>query len=123
MAYHPYMPRLSSRRQPLPPQPDLDLGPFSLGPLDAPLACLLIHGFSGSPAEMRWLGTYLAAQGVRVEGVRLAGHGTQPEDLSYLTWHDWVHSAVEGLDRLSQPGRKVVVVGFSMGGLIALQLC
>jgi carboxylesterase len=55
--------------------------------------------------------------------VRLAGHGTEPEELSDLTWRDWLHSAEEGLDRLSAGGRQVVVVGFSMGGLLGVQLC
>lgn len=94
-----------------------------MGPVDAPVACLLIHGFSGSPPEMRWLGAYLAERGVRVEGVRLAGHGTDPEHLTYLTWRDWLASAADGLERLSHGGRKVVVVGFSMGGLLASHLC
>ena len=87
------------------------------------MACLLIHGFSGSPPEMRWLGAYLAERGVRVEGVRLAGHGTRPEELSNLSWRDWLASAAEGLDRVSRAGRKVAVVGFSMGGLLGAQLC
>jgi carboxylesterase len=114
---------LRFRRRALPPQPDLDLAPFVFGPIDAPVACLLIHGFSGSPLEMRWLGTYLAERGVRVEGVRLAGHGTEPEALTHLTWHDWLHSATEGLERLLHGRQHVVVVGFSMGGLLALHLC
>src|SRR4051794_16596864 len=111
------------RRRGLPPQPDLDLEPFALGPINAPVGCLLIHGFSGSPPEMRWLGTYLAERGVRVEGVRLAGHGTEPEELSALTWRDWLQSANEGLDRLRKHANQVVVVGFSMGGLLGLHLC
>ena len=105
------------------PAPDLDLEPFTLGPPDAPVACLLIHGFTGSPPEMRWLGAYLAERGIRVNGIRLAGHGTQPEELNHLTWKDWLSSASEGLDRLKRNGRKVVVVGFSMGGLLGMHLC
>lgn len=94
-----------------------------MGPANAPVGCLLIHGFSGSPLEMRWLGSYLAGRGVRVEGVRLAGHGTSPEELTHLTWRDWLKSAEEGLDRLRRTHEKVVIVGFSMGGLLGLHLC
>src|SRR5438477_1125659 len=115
--YHPNVPRFAARPD-LPPQPKLDLNPFALGPADATVACLLIHGFSGSPPEMRWLGSYLAERGVRVEGVRLAGHGTRPEELSHLTWRDWLRSASEGLERLSRNGRQVAIIGFSMGGLL-----
>lgn len=113
----------SARRRPLPPQPELDRDSFALGPEDAPVGCLLIHGFSGSPPEMRGLGSFLAENGARVEGVRLAGHGTEPEELSDLTWRDWLQSAEEGLERLQRPGRKVVIIGFSMGGLLGLRLC
>src|SRR6476469_3635383 len=105
------------------PAPDLDLEPFTLCPPDAPVACLLIHGFTGSPPEMRWLGTYLAERGVHVNGVRLAGHGTRPEELNDLTWRDWLRSASEGLEKLKRNGRKVVIIGFSMGGLLGMQLC
>ncbi|MEO8287550.1 MAG: alpha/beta fold hydrolase [Chloroflexota bacterium] len=115
--------RMRFRRRVLPPQSELDRDAFTFGPADAPVACLLIHGFSGSPLEMRWLGTYLAERGIRVEGVRLAGHGTEPEALTHLTWHDWLQSASEGLERLLIGREQVVVVGFSMGGLLALQLC
>jgi len=119
----PVFKRLRFRRRVLPPQPDLDRSPFTFGPVDAPAACLLIHGFSGSPVEMRWLGTYLAERGVRVEGIRLAGHGTEPEALTHLTWHDWLNSASEGLERLMHGRKQVAIVGFSMGGLLALHLC
>ncbi len=84
---------------------------------------MLIHGFSGSPPEMRGLGTYLAGQGARVEGVRLAGHGREPEELTGLTWRDWLQSAADGLERLHRNGRKIVIIGFSMGGLLGLHLC
>jgi carboxylesterase len=92
------------RRRALSPQSDLDRAPFTFGPVDAPVACLLIHGFSGSPLEMRW-------------------HGTEPEALTHLTWHDWLHSASEGLERLLHGRERVVIVGFSMGGLLGLHLC
>jgi len=39
------------------------------------LACLLIHGFTGAPKEMRWMGEYLNERGHTCLGVRLTGHG------------------------------------------------
>jgi carboxylesterase len=115
--------KLWLKRRALPPPPDLDVSPFALGPPNARTACLLIHGFSGSPAEMRGLGEYLAERGVRVEGVGLAGHGTDPAHLRYLTWRDWLHTAAEGLERARHGGRRVTIAGFSMGGLLGLHLC
>ncbi|MBI1854527.1 MAG: carboxylesterase, partial [Chloroflexi bacterium] len=48
--------------------------------------CLLIHGFTGAPKEMRWMGEYLADKGYSVLGVRLAGHATRPEDMIRSNW-------------------------------------
>jgi len=98
----------------------LDLNPFFFE--GGPTGCLLIHGFSGSPPEMRPMGEYLAQQGFTVLGVRLAGHGTTPEDMARTTWRDWVASAEEGLRTLMERCERVFVAGLSMGGLIALHL-
>jgi carboxylesterase len=60
------------------------------------IGCLLIHGFTGAPKEMRWLGEYLANQGYTVLGVRLAGHATRPEDMRRMNWEDWAVSVEDG---------------------------
>ena len=52
--------------------------------------CLVLHGFSANPEEMRWLGDYLYSQGHTILGVRLAGHGTDPHDLARTRWTDWL---------------------------------
>jgi carboxylesterase len=97
-----------------------DVNPFFFE--GGPTGCLLIHGFSGSPAEMRPMGEYLAAKGLTVRGVRLAGHGTTPEDMATTAWPDWVASAEEGLRELQSRCQTVYVAGLSMGGLISLHL-
>ena len=83
---------------------------------------LLLHGFSGSPLEMTPLATVLAAQGWTVSVVRLAGHGTSPEDLARVTWPEWVTSAREAYADLRRRCRRVALVGLSMGGALALYL-
>ncbi|MBC7231674.1 MAG: alpha/beta fold hydrolase [Chloroflexi bacterium] len=98
----------------------LDLNPFFF--TGGPVGCLLIHGGTGSPPEMRPMGEYLAAKGLTVLGVRLAGHGTIPEDLLRTSWQDLVASAEEGLYRLQGSCERVFVAGLSMGGLLALYL-
>ncbi|HYF90961.1 MAG TPA: alpha/beta fold hydrolase [Symbiobacteriaceae bacterium] len=87
-----------------------------------PIACLLLHGFSGSPAEIRPLGEYLATKGVTVHAPLLPGHGTDPEDLRRTRWPQWIRAAETELRGLQQRYGQVHVVGFSMGGLIALYL-
>jgi len=98
----------------------LDLNPFFFE--GGPVGCLLIHGGTGSPPEMRPMGEYLAGKGLTVCGVRLAGHGTTPEDLALTTWRDLVTSAEEGLYRLQGCCERVFVAGLSVGGLITLNL-
>ena len=84
--------------------------------------CLCLHGFTASPAEMRWLGRHLGEAGFTVYGARFAGHGTDPRDLARVTWKDWYTSALDGYHLLRATCRSIVLVGHSMGGLLALLL-
>lgn len=83
---------------------------------------LLIHGFTGTPSEMRLLGEYLKERGYTVKGILLKGHGTTPEDMKKCSWRDWVDSAVEGYKVLKQECDEVFAVGLSMGGILSLYL-
>jgi carboxylesterase len=87
-----------------------------------PTGVLLVHGFTGSPKEMRWMGEYLAGQGCTVLGVRLSGHATRPEDLVRTRWGDWLASVEDGWHLLAGSARQIFVAGLSMGGALALLL-
>ncbi|GAC1334196.1 MAG: alpha/beta fold hydrolase [Candidatus Dormibacteria bacterium] len=102
------------------PPVDGDLDPFDLG--TGELGVLLIHGFCGTPPEMRDLGEHLAAAGFRVRGTLLPGHGATPEELRRTHWEDWVAGAQADLDVLKQECRLVFCAGQSMGGTISLLL-
>ncbi len=82
--------------------------------------CLLIHGFTSMPEEMRPCGEFLSARGYTVLGIRLAGHATHPNDLGRTKWQDWLVSVEEGLTILRASCDHVVLIGQSMGGTIAL---
>lgn len=82
--------------------------------------CLLIHGYSGAPSEMRLLGEFLADKGYTVLGIRLPGHGTKIEDLNRVTWQDWSNAVLDGWHILHPNTRRVFLIGFSMGGALAL---
>lgn len=84
--------------------------------------CLLVHGFTGTPKEMRPLGEYLAAQGHTVLGVRLFGHSTQAEDMMRARWWDWLMSVEDGWQVLSGQTDRIFVIGLSMGGALSLLL-
>ena len=83
---------------------------------------LLLHGFAGTPPELRRLGDRLAASGYRCHGPALAGHATSPHDLRRTRWQDWVASARRELDELASACDEVFVAGQSTGGSIALHL-
>lgn len=83
---------------------------------------LLIHGFTGLPAELRLMGEYLNERGFTVLAVRLAGHGTTVEDLSRTEHEDWMDSVRDGCAILRGACARISVVGHSMGAVFALLL-
>ena len=83
---------------------------------------LLIHGYTGTPAEMRLLGDHLHQEGYTVLGVLLPGHGTKPEDLNETEWQDWYAAAEKGFKRLEECCTEVMVAGLSMGGVLAIKV-
>src|SRR5438045_6670771 len=94
--------------------------PFSLG--DGDDACLLLHGLTGSPAEVRPVGEALAKAGFRAVGPLLPGHGTTPRDLMRVHRTDMLAAASDALRSL-RGARRVFLCGLSMGALIAVELC
>lgn len=102
---------------------DAKTSTFTLGPSveEAPISALLLHGFTGSPWELRPVGETLAARGVHVHCPRLPGHGTTPEAMLFAGMGEWLGAATAALESL-KGARARVVVGLSMGGLLALVL-
>ena len=92
---------------------------FFLGDRSKP-ACLLIHGFTGTPKEMRWMGDYLFQQGYTCLGVRLAGHATTPEDMIRTRWADWTASVEDAYSFLRGVTENIYLMGLSMGGVLSL---
>lgn len=84
--------------------------------------CLLIHGFTGTPYEMRGLGERLHALGHTVSGVRLAGHARPVEELERSRWQDWYGDVNRACSELVAEGTPVVAIGLSAGALLALHL-
>ena len=87
---------------------------------NAHIGCLVTHGFTGSPKEMRWLGEYLNKQGYTVCGIRLTGHASRPEDMVRSRWRDWLLSVEDGYNLLRSCTDQVFLLGLSMGGVLSL---
>ena len=93
---------------------------FLQGSRDA--GVLLVHGYTGAPAEMRMLGNYLQEKGgYTVLGVCLAGHCVTVEALEQTTWPDWYEAVEEGVKELHRHCRHIYIAGQSMGGLLAIK--
>jgi carboxylesterase len=100
--------------------PHLDPSPFLLE--GGPVGVLLIHGFTGSPPEMRLVGDYLHERGCTVSGPLLPGHGTTAEDMNRCRWTDWTAHAEGALAELQARCETVFVGGLSMGSVLTLYL-
>lgn len=83
---------------------------------------LFIHGFTGGTYEVQPLITYVKEHtDWSVEVPTLPGHGVTL-DLANISAESWMMEAELALRRLIKRVDRVIVVGFSMGGLIAMYL-
>jgi carboxylesterase len=85
-------------------------------------AALLIHGFPGTPAEMRPLASILDAAGWTTRGLLLPGFGAQIDSLFQRKSQDWIDAAVEALKSLQASHHPVALIGYSMGAAIAIHV-
>jgi carboxylesterase len=83
---------------------------------------LLLHGFAGTPSEVRELAEDLGSHGYDVAAPLLAGHGTSPYLMRCSRWTDWLGSAEQALGQLQEDCQEVFVGGQSMGASLALLL-
>jgi carboxylesterase len=84
--------------------------------------CLLLHGFTGTPQNVRPLADYLARRGLAVSVPRLPGHGTTVADLDRTGPDEWLAAAEQALGELRERCSTVFVAGISMGGTLTLEL-
>lgn len=82
---------------------------------------LALHGFGGTPQEVKLLVEVAGELGLGAEAPLLPGHGCRVADLAPLRFGDWLQSAEQHYARLAARG-PVVVAGLSMGALLALHL-
>lgn len=85
-----------------------------------PGAALLVHGFPGTPAEVRPMGRLLREAGWTVRGLLLPGFGAEIDRLSEQRAQDWIGATAGALEHLRRRHSPVVLVGYSMGGAVAI---
>lgn len=96
---------------------------LSFSPGKAKVAFLYIHGFKASRAEGEAVMDNMAQKfRASIYYLRLPGHGTNMEDQAARSYSEYLDESENALQMVSTLGEKVIVVGTSMGGLIATYL-
>ena len=76
---------------------------------------LLIHGFLGSPRELRPLARELADAGVTARGVLLPGFGAEIARLKKVRAEEWLAAARAAWNETREGASRTTLIGFSMG--------
>ena len=88
-----------------------------------PRAVLLLHGFTGSSADVRMLGRFLEKHGYTSLAPHYRGHGVAPEELIETNPSQWWADVLAAYDELRNKGyEEIAVCGLSLGGVMALKL-
>ena len=90
---------------------------------DLSLGVLLLHGFTSSLDCVNGLVPELESRNIPYEMPVLRGHGQKPEALIGVKAGDWYADGLKAFDKLSERVDRIIVIGLSMGVLVALNLC
>ncbi|MBI9103041.1 MAG: alpha/beta fold hydrolase [Spirochaetales bacterium] len=85
-------------------------------------AVMIIHGYTGYPGPFYEMGELLHSVGYTINLVRLPGHGTNRRDYKKTSWRDWLNHARNVYMDLEVGHDSVLIIGHSMGGVLALIL-
>jgi alpha-beta hydrolase superfamily lysophospholipase len=87
---------------------------------------LLIHSYTMSPSELDGFAGALIPKGVNVISILLEGHGSRSSlgggafSLTEVSRNDWKNDLHFGIQLAHALGKKVVLVSYSLGGLLAI---
>lgn len=86
-------------------------------------AVLLLHGFTGTSADVRMLGRFLEKKGYTSHAPHYKGHGVPPEELIHTGPEQWWEDVLQGYHKLKDAGYdEIAVAGLSLGGVFSLKL-
>lgn len=87
---------------------------------DTAVGALLVHGFTGSPADMRVLGDTVYAHGIDVHVMVLPGMAGDIDHLNEMTAGIWREAVRRRWREHCSRYARTVLVGYSMGGALSL---
>jgi carboxylesterase len=95
--------------------------PFSLTHDEgASTGAFLVHGFTGSPADMRTLGDTMHTCGIDVHAMVLPGMAGEIDRLNEMTAGIWRDAVRRRWREYAAQYERKVLVGYSMGGALAM---
>jgi carboxylesterase len=86
------------------------------------LGCLILHGWTSTLKNVEALEPLMERLGLPYRMPILRGHCATPEQLYGVSWRDWHADATCALDDLLGEASQALLIGFSMGSLLALGL-
>ncbi len=84
--------------------------------------CLVLHGLGGGPYELDPLTQALETSGAALRAPVLPGHETISFRMPASRFEDWERAALDNFDLMAGAGDRMAVIGFSTGGVLALQV-
>ena len=94
--------------------------PFFMENPDSKGLVMFIHGFLGSPRQFADLAQRVYDCGYSAASLLLPGHNCSVREFATVTMEDWQNHLGGEIERLSLNHSKIILVGHSMGGLLAL---
>ena len=85
-------------------------------------SCLLVHGVSTGPGDLRGLADEFYEAGFNVYVLRLPDFGKAGHTLSEITWESALNQVRQSYQLLARGGGKVHVVGLGFGSTLALHI-
>ncbi len=86
------------------------------------IGIVLIHGFGGDTKDVLPLTNKLSMLGYQVETPLLTGHTGKKDDMKKANYKDWISDVENAYVRLKEKCDEIILIGFSMGGLLSLQV-
>lgn len=83
---------------------------------------LLVHGLTGGPAEMKFVGKHLHKRGFTVYAPTLPGHCQDEKSLLRTKFEDWLGGLRDSLLDFTKKVKEVHAAGICVGGGLALYL-
>lgn len=86
------------------------------------IGVILIHGFGGCKEEVQKLHTFLNEHHVPTFCIDLPGHGSHRQNIKKTNRKEWIQAIKKLYLQKSRDFEQFVLIGFSMGGLLSVQL-